>query len=189
MNCLVDVFENLIQEDWRLLREDAAWLVQEKNNEKDPSKNQILALTGTKMLGFSLDHNDIRKNPWPYFKPLKGIMRVNDAIIITRIQETHYVIAVELKSNNSGQANKQIKSAWYLMEYIRAILELNEHWKEGWVFCGLISSICRRQERKGTSRRQFEMDIHNNGNYRTGLIRNVPRLYLHDFHNRMSSCG
>lgn len=184
MTSLVDIFERLIDDAWKLERKDADWLVREENKTDNPE----LRITGAKALGFSLDQGGA-KTPWPFMAALPGMRSVCDAILVTHIEGTSYVIALEMKSGNPGKAPKQIASAWHFMEWLRELLKLNGHWNEGWTFCGLISTAPRRQEKKGTSRRQLEMTVDNSRRYKTARIQNQRRLNLIDLHQGLLAHG
>lgn len=181
MRTLVDVFGELIQPDWRIERKDADWLIRESNKTKNPE----LTLTGAPAIGFSLDRQG--KSAWPFLLPLPGMLSVCDAVMVTVVGDRGYVLAVEMKSTNTTRAAKQIRSCWHLMEWLRALLELNGHWRNGWCFCGLVSSTPRRQERKGTTRRGGDLEVTKGGPYPTVHARNQRRINLIDVDNALTS--
>lgn len=181
MTSLVDVFERLIEDDWKLEHKDADWLIREENKTANPE----MRITGVKAVGFSLDQRG--KNPWPFLANLAGVKKVCDAILVARIEDIHYVIAVEMKSGNTNKAPKQIASAHHFVEWLRGLLRLHDHWKDGWTFCGLISASPRKTERKGTSRRKLDMSVSRSRGYAIATIRNQRRLNLIDFHRELSA--
>lgn len=183
MTSLVAVFEQLIDEAWKLECKDACWLIREKNKTKNPE----LKISGVSALGFSLDRGE-GSDPWPFLAALPGMRKVCDAILIAQIENVSYVIAVEMKSVNTGKATKQIASMWHFTEWLRELLKLNEHWNFDWEFCGLISSTPRRQEKKGTSRRRLNMTVsRSHKGYRIAHLNNERRLNLWDFHRELTT--
>lgn len=183
MTSLVDIIEQLIKEEWMLERSGSAWVVREENITNNPE----LRIAGARAVGFSLDRGN-GMDPWPFMAALSGMRRVCDAIIVTHVEDTHYVIAIEMKSGNIGQATRQVVSAWHFMEWLRALLRENKHWAGGWKFCGLISSVPRRRERKGTTRRRLEYEISSlpNHPFSVAHIKNKRRIDLQGFHRVMA---
>ncbi|MBS1139192.1 MAG: hypothetical protein H6R13_645 [Proteobacteria bacterium] len=183
MTALVNIFGQLIHENWKLECKDADWFVRENSKTENPE----LRISGASALGFSLDKGD-GSDPWPFLAALPGMRKVCDAILVTQIEDVSYVIAVEMKSGNTGKAPKQIASTWHFTEWLRELLKLNGHWDCDWKFCGLISSTPRRQEKKGTSRRRLKMTVNESSKgYRVAHICNERRLNLWDFHREMTA--
>lgn len=181
MTKLVSVFESLIEDDWHLERQGSNWIVREHNLS---STNSVLHVFGAQAIGFSLDQQG--RAPWPFMKGLKGMHRVCDAIIVAHLDGNEYVIAIEMKSSNTGGANKQIRSARVFVQWLLDLLKLNDHWKDTWRFCGVISSTPRRQIRKGTTRRAKEpLEVVSGSEYPVVHLKNRTRLNLHDLHNRL----
>lgn len=179
----MEVFKQLIKEEWALERSGSAWIVREENKTENPQ----LRIAGARAFGFSLDRSG-GMDPWPFLGALAGVRRVCDAILVAQIEDTIYVIAIEMKSGNIGQAKRQVVSAWHFMEWLRALLRENEHWAGDWKFCGLISSVPRRRERKGTTRRRLEYEIHvlPNHPFSVAYIKNKRRIDLLGFHRVMA---
>lgn len=179
---LVDKFNELIQDDWKLHREGAYLIVRESNQTSNP----LLKVTGSKAIGFSLDKSGAK--PWPFLKPLEGIQKVCDGIIVTEIERRAYIFAIEMKSGNTTKAGKQIHNTWLLVEWFKGLLRLHNHWNKDWCFCGVISSTPRRQERKGTSRHVPPMQVlRDPKKYTTIHLMNQQKLNLVDLNNALEA--
>jgi hypothetical protein len=177
---LVEVFDALIQDDWKLSRTGAFWLIQEVNKTANP----LLKISGASSIGFTLDKSGAK--PWPFLKPLEGMLKVCDAIIITQIKDRNYVLAIEMKSGNTTKAGKQIHSAWIFTEWLRGLLKLHSHWGGDWYFCGIVSSTPRKQARKGTSRHEPALQVFRDPKkYPLVHLRNQQKLNLIDLDNAL----
>jgi len=180
MTTLVKVFDSLIDHAWCLERRDSDWFVREHNKTETPE----LKVFGAKAFGFSLDQAG--KTPWPFLQAMKGVRSVCDAVVVTCVEDCHYVVAIEMKSSNTSKAGKQIKGTRLLAQWLLDVLALHGHWTEEWKFCGVISCTPRRQERKGTTRRVREaIDMDKVSDYPVAYLKNRNRLNLHDLHNRL----
>ncbi len=179
---LVNTFDALIQDDWKLPRDGAFWLIREENNTSNP----LLKVTGAKATGFSLDKSGAK--PWPFLKALEGVLKVCDGIVVSQIEGRSYVLAIEMKSDNTTKAGKQIYSTWLLTEWLRGLLKLHGHWDGDWRFCGVISSTPRRQESKGTSRHVPSLQVYRDPpKYPLIHLRNQQKLNLIDLDNALEA--
>lgn len=175
---LVDIFNSLIQDDWKLPREGAFWMVREANQTSNP----LLKISGASSTCFSLDKSGAK--PWPFLKALEGVLKVCDGIVVTQINERAYVVAIEMKSGNTSKAGKQIHSAWLFTEWLRGLLKLHGHWESDWSFCGIVSSTPRRQERKGGTRHEPPLQVYRDPKkYPLVHLRNQQKLNLIDLDN------
>lgn len=179
---LVDTFNELIHDDWKLPREGAFWMIREANSTSNP----LLKVTGALATGFTLDKSGVK--PWPFLKALEGMQKVCDGIIITEIDSRAYVVAIEMKSGNISKAGKQIHSTWLLIEWLKGLLKLHDHWDKNWCFCGVISSTPRKQERKGVSRHESPFQVYRDPKkYPTVHLRNQQKLNLIDLDNALGA--
>lgn len=177
MTSIVEVFEQVICRDWLIERHNSDWYVREHNITSNP----VLKLFGAKAFGFSLEGRIV----WPFMNQLQGLHKVCDAIIVAEVDNTAFVVAVEMKSNNIGSATTQISNSWLFMEWLGGLLESHMKFRRDWLFCGLISYTPRRQERKGTSRRRPDISISNSGPYPVAFIKNRVRLNILDLRNAL----
>lgn len=146
---LLQRFDDLIRLDWRLAREGSCWLVREPGAGHD-----LLRICGGRSLVFSLDRQG--SDPFPYIKEntsLSGMRSVCDALVVTHVNGRDYVFAVEMKTGQSRNAEKQIESAKLFIEGINGLLRTHGHWSGDVTFCGVLSFKPRSQERKGTTAR------------------------------------
>ena len=147
-----------------------------------------MKIGGCRSLAFSLDIP--KKTPWPFVKentPLKGILCKCDALIIAEYKKKAYLIAMDMKSNNPGSADKQIASSHLLFQWIMGLLELHGHWKEEvYTTLGIISFKPRNQARKTTSRRP-SIPSPRTGSFGMKIfdLRNHPRIFLPNLLDRL----
>ena len=111
---------------------------------------------------------------------MKGVRKVCDALIVMQRDERNYVIALDMKSTNEGEAERQIASSRLLMAWLIELLKLHRHWSGSWTFCGVISFTPRNLERRGTVARKTPIPVPNSSQWGYPVFRldNHPRLDL-----------
>jgi len=184
---LLEKFEQLIDQDWRLKREGGEWVVSEPGSE-----HAFLWISGRRSFAFSLDHK--MKDPFPFMRPntqLHGMRSTCDAIVIAVKGDETMVVAIEMKTKESDKAKalKQIESGRRLVEWLSGLFYLHGHGNLSYRFCGIISLKPRRQERKGTTSRRTSPLLPPAETSRNGdpvyVLKNHPRLNLAVLANAM----
>lgn len=175
------IFTNIIDTKFHCECKDAFWIVRETGS---ATKNDELQITGAKALVFTLDQKSLDSFPF-LEKSVSGIRKVCDAIAIFENDDICYAVAIELKSLNTGKAYVQIENAKYFIDWLKALLKKHKHWDKNIEFCGLISSIIRKQPDKGTSRRDvskvFEITKKNPKVVQIKNQRKLNLIQLHEF--------
>lgn len=175
---LVSQLDKLIEDSIRLERNGAEWCLHESSPR---ATHTLLRLRGGPALAFSLDIPG--KDLFPFFKagtPLAGMRSVCDAFAVVQVQDRALIMAIEMKSSSSGEADakRQLSRAKCFIEWLIDSLTLNGHWYGTWDFCGIISLKPRRQERKGaTSRTQLPSPKEHAG-FKFFVLENHPVLDL-----------
>jgi len=183
---LVKCFEQLIHPDWKLPRDGSLWILTEPKNQNKQDKNYQIELIGGPSFAFSLDQPGT--DPWPFImnaEDMRGMRKVCDALIVMQRDEQNYVIALEMKSNNEGKAERQIASSHLLINWLIDLLKLHNHWNGKWNFCGVISFTPRNQERKGATAKKTPVPKPSSSHwgYPVYRLHNHKRLDLVDLIN------
>lgn len=149
-SALVTAFQQLVPDSFALERKDNYWVLAEPK-----APNSRFELAAGQSHGFTLDKPGIDVFPF-CSTALKGVKSVNDALVVAKVNNEVYVVAVEMKSSK-GQiqdAVKQIETGRLFAAWIRELLSLHGHWHGGACkFFGVVSLKPRSQSRKGTSTR------------------------------------
>lgn len=183
MSALVTALQQLIQQQLVLDRSGSCWLVTEPG-----APNKRFEVSAGKSIAFSLDKAGFA--PFPFFTgALPGVCAVNDAVLVTIIDDEPYVVAIELKSSKTGTALKQIESGRLFMCWVRQLLSFHDHWAGGpCKFFAVISLKPRAQVRKGTSSRTAHLPdpvTSTNGGYPYFVLKNHPRVSVQDLVTRI----
>lgn len=174
MTSLVELFEQLIHEEWRLETEGNQWVIRETQQTNNPE----LRIGGCRSLGFSLDKAGT--NPWPFIKSAapKGIRSACDGIIIAERENQTVIFAVELKSGSEGKAHKQLTSSRYLIDYLCKLLTLHTTWSGEYIFAAIIAST---PTRRTVNKRPTAKDL-----FPIYPIENQSTVKLTDFMDKLS---
>lgn len=189
MSDLVNAFKELVPANFVLSREGGLWIVSETK-----AGNDKLEIGGVASHAFALDGAS-RGKVFPFFSnALKGMQSVNDAIIVATVGEEHYVIGVELKTSNSGDALKQIESGRLFVSWVRELLRFYKHWSGGqYYFFGIVSMKPRKQIRKGLTTRGGGAELpdpikpHGTVLFPYFVLKNHPKINIQDFVKKLKA--
>lgn len=187
-SALVTAFQQLIAGDFALARESNYWVVSEPG-----APNNRFELAAGQSHGFTLDIDGVKVFPF-WTDALAGMKSVNDALVVAKVEDAVYVVAVEMKSS-MGQvknAEKQLETGRLFLAWARQLLSLHGHWRGGACrFFGVISLKPRRQERKGGSTRGAVLPAPQTarGGYPYFVLTNQPRTSVDDLVKRIVASG
>ncbi len=184
---LVTQFDNMIEAKIRLEREGGEWQLRETGA---GATHTLLRIKGAQSLAFTLDKSGL--DPFPFIKSntvLSGMRSVCDAIAAVQVDDKPVIVAIEMKSSKSGEADakKQLCRAKLFIDWLMSALTTNGHWGGGYEFCGVISLKPRSQERKGTTARTpLPSPIQHASGFKIFLLENHPTLDLVSLVNAMA---
>lgn len=184
---IVTQFDKLIEDSIRLERYGNEWQLRESGT---GATHTLLCLRGGQSLAFTLDKSG--KNLLPFIKcntSLAGMRSVCDAIAAVQSEDKPVIVAIEMKSGKSGEADakKQLCRAKLFVDWLMKSLEANGHWTGLYEFCGVISLKPRRQERKGTTgRTNLPAPVRHSAGFKMFLLENHPKLDLVSLVNAIS---
>jgi hypothetical protein len=182
-SALVTAFQQLVPASFALQRENNYWVLTESQ-----APNRRFELAAGRSYGFTLDRPGVDAFPF-CSNALKGVKSVNDALIVARVNDEVYVVAVEMKSSK-GQipdAVKQIETGRLFAAWVRQLLSLHGHWHGGACkFFGVVSLKPRSQNRKGSSTRGGVLPAPQTarGGYPYFVLTNQPRTSVEDLIKR-----
>lgn len=187
-SALVTAFQQLVPASFALTRENNYWVLVEPR-----APNGRFELSAGQSYGFTLDKPGVDAFPF-CSNALKGVKSVNDALVVAKVNDEVYVVAVEMKSSE-GQitdAVKQIESGRLFVAWVRQLLSLHGHWHGGACkFFGVVSLKPRSQSRKGTSTRGGVLPAPQTarGGYPYFVLTNQPRTSVEDLIRRIVTLG
>ncbi|MEN9864856.1 MAG: hypothetical protein RL748_446 [Pseudomonadota bacterium] len=178
----VALFQDLIAGEFLLERRGAKWIVVETHKD---AANKEVGIVGCQMLVFSLDQTEL--NSLPFIKDntnKRGMRSVCDAMIVASFNDKTYFCALDMKSGKASNARKQIESARHLFIWLLGLAKLHGHWVGEFnddCFFGIIHLAPRKQEAKGTTRRDTQVPKPAKshwGDYRIFTLPNHPTINL-----------
>jgi hypothetical protein len=190
MTQLVTAFQGLVPGRFKLNRQGSYWQVVEPG-----APNSLFELAAGRSHAFSLDESGL--DVFPFFTGgLTGMRSVNDALVVSTIGETTYMLAVELKSSERKvpEALNQIESGRLFSRWVRELLSVHGHWTGGACrFFGVVSLPGRRQRPKGTTTRKASLPppgtSRHGGGYPCFVLRNHPRTSVEDLVKTLEARG
>lgn len=186
MSALVTAFQSLIPNAFVLPKNGSYWLIEEPK----AGNSQFEIACGLSQ-AFTFDKSG--QNVFPFFsETLKSMKSVNDAIVVACVNGESYIVAVEMKTSNKGDALKQIESGRLLLRWVRELLSFYGHWTGGACkFFGVVSLKPRRQVRKGGSRRCAELPAptlySHGGGFPYFVLENHPRVSIPDLIDKIKA--
>jgi hypothetical protein len=68
---------------------------------------------------------DIRRDVFPFYASINGLKKVNDATLVYKQGAEFFVLLIEMKSNNTGEYLKQLKSGRNFINFVIETININ----------------------------------------------------------------
>ncbi|EKA7356579.1 hypothetical protein OL322_004120 [Vibrio vulnificus] len=148
---LVQTIQSIIDPDYALPKIGSMFEIIETSK---GAKNKKVLFGGAQGFGFTLDQ-PTGGHSWKFISksPLSGVVSVCDGILVFSYDNKNYIVVMDLKSNGTGSAFKQIKSGILLCDWLYSLLKLNNHTHDTFEYIGLIcksrGAVSKKTTKKG----------------------------------------